>query len=204
MSRNSSTERTLIERLQAGDDSAVAELMSLYGPKVYQLAYRHLRSHEDAEEVAQDVLLKVYRKINAFRGDAALSSWIYRITFNAAMSRLRSQKFSRPFEVPTESVRADEDGRRTLREYADWSSLGDEAVLRGEVRERFTRAMRQLPSVYRTPVMLRDVKGMSTDEASKVLHVNTQTLKSRLHRGRVILRRQLADFATGTDMHRAA
>src|SRR5215467_8437211 len=85
----------LLARLQAGDDRALSDLADAYGSKIYQLAFRYLRNKEDAEEVAQDVLFKVYRKVGAFRGDAALSSWIYRITFNAAMSRLRTAKYQR-------------------------------------------------------------------------------------------------------------
>src|SRR5262245_42460895 len=96
----SSEDAALVERLRAGDQSAVAELADVYGSKIQQLALRHMKNREDAEEVAQDVLLKVCRKIAAFRGDSALSSWIYRITFNTAMSRLRSVRFSRPNEVP--------------------------------------------------------------------------------------------------------
>ena len=74
----------LLFRLQAGDDRAVADLADTYGSKIFQLAFRYLRNKEDAEEVMQDVLFKVYRKVGEFRGDAALSSWIFRITFNAA------------------------------------------------------------------------------------------------------------------------
>src|SRR5215475_5649277 len=85
----------LLSRLQSGDERALAELADAYGTKIFQLAFRYLRSREDAEEVTQDVLFKVYRKVGEFRGDAALSSWIYRITFNAAMSRLRTARFQR-------------------------------------------------------------------------------------------------------------
>ena len=88
--RQQNAERDLIGRMRARDGSAVADLASLYGPRIQQLAFRYLKNWEDAEEVAQDVLLKVYRKIEPSAGDAALSSWIYRITFNTAMSRLRS------------------------------------------------------------------------------------------------------------------
>src|SRR5579864_5539607 len=84
---------TLLERLRSGDDLALNDLADQYGSKIYQLAFRYLRNKEDAEEVTQDVLFKVYRKVGAFRGDAALSSWIYRITFNAAMSRLRTARY---------------------------------------------------------------------------------------------------------------
>src|SRR5713226_5906663 len=93
------TTRDLVERLKAHDQAAVADLSASYGSKIYQLAFRYLKNREDAEEVAQDVLLKVYQKIEAFRGDAALSSWIYRITFNAAMSRLRTGRFNKNAEV---------------------------------------------------------------------------------------------------------
>ena len=83
-------DRLLVARLQARDETAVHELAERYGSRIYQLALRQMKNREDAEEVTQDVLMKVYRKIGAFRGDSALSSWIYRITFNTAMSRLRT------------------------------------------------------------------------------------------------------------------
>ena len=83
----------LLHRLQAGDDSALGDLADKYSARIYQLAFRYLRNKEDAEEVTQDVLFKVYRSIGTFRGDSALSSWIYRITFNTAMSRLRTVRY---------------------------------------------------------------------------------------------------------------
>jgi len=85
---------------------------------------------------------------------------------------------------------------------ADWSDLADERVLRSQLRQRVMRAILALPAIYRAPVMLRDIHGMSTEEASAMLKVKDQTLKSRLHRGRLILRKQLADFAGGLSLHR--
>ena len=194
------TEKELIGRMQAGDSSAVTELSTTYGPRIHQLAFRYLKNWEDAEEVAQDVLMKVHRKIGAFRGDAALSSWIYRITFNTAMSRLRTSRFSRPHEVQAVEATS-ENGDTSQQEPADWSSLADDGVLRGEMRKRLIEALRYLPDVYRIPVILRDIQGLSTEEASAVLKVKPQTLKSRLHRGRLILREQLEDFAGALTLH---
>src|SRR3977135_1353650 len=97
-------EQALLERLQAGDEGALADLAEAYSSKIFQLAFRYLRNKEDAEEITQDVLFKVHRNVGAFRGDAALSSWIYRITFNAAMSRLRTGAYQRAQE---EQRRAD-------------------------------------------------------------------------------------------------
>lgn len=197
--RQLQAEVDLIARMQAGESTAVADLASTYGPRIHQLALRYLKNWEDAEEVTQDVLLKVHRKIGAFRGDAALSSWIYRITFNAAMSRLRTARFSRPSEVPDS---ASIDGvELPEREPADWSSLADDQVMRTEMRQRLIKALTHLPTVYRTPVILRDIQGLSTEEASAILRVKPQTLKSRLHRGRLILREHLGEFAAGLSLH---
>ncbi len=198
--RQPEVERELIGRMQAGDSTAVADLASSYAPKIHQLAFRYVKNWEDAEEVTQDVLMKVYRKIDAFRGDAALSSWIYRITFNTAMSRLRTGRGARQAEQHQEMAGSDALGRTPV-EVADWSSLADDEVLRGEMRKRLIAALRHLPSVYRIPVLLRDIHGLSTEEASAVLQVKPQTLKSRLHRGRLILRQHLSDFAGGIALH---
>ena len=199
-------DQELIERLQVGDEAALAELADLYGPKIYQLAFRYLRNKEDAEEVTQDVLLKVFRKVGAFRGDAALSSWIYRITFNAAMSRMRTASFQRDQDDQRQAANAAgdaESGANSARaDVADWSDMADEQVFRAQLRRRVLSAVLSLPAIYRAPVVLRDLQGMSTEEASAVLKVKDQTLKSRLHRGRLILRKQLADFAGGLTLHR--
>jgi RNA polymerase sigma-70 factor (ECF subfamily) len=199
-------DQELLARLQAGDERALADLADAYSSKIYQLAFRYLRNKEDAEEITQDVLFKVYRKVDAFRGDAQLSSWIYRITFNAAMSRLRTARYQRAqAEDRRAAAAADEDGSNVSTrtpDVADWSDMADERVLRSQLRKRVFSAILALPAIYRAPVMLRDIQGMSTEEASAMLRVKDQTLKSRLHRGRLILRKQLADFAGGLTLHR--
>jgi RNA polymerase sigma-70 factor (ECF subfamily) len=197
-------EQALLTRLQAGDERALAELAGAYGSKIFQLAFRYLKNKEDAEEIVQDVMYKVYRNVGTFRGDAALSSWIYRITFNSAMSRLRTARYQRNQAEDRQIGASDGDGslNPTAREAADWSAMADEGVLRSQLRRRVFRAILALPAIYRAPVMLRDIQGMSTEEASAMLRVKDQTLKSRLHRGRLILRKQLADFAGGLSLHR--
>lgn len=194
MPTTSSSELLLVERLRARDEAAVGDLAAAYGSKIYQLAFRYTRNREDAEEIVQDVLLKVFHKIAAFRGDAALSSWIYRITFNTAMSRLRSLK-------PVRDKVDDAPAADKPKDLADWSTLADDAVMRAELRRKLVRAVQDLPAIYRAPVVLRDIHGLSTEEASAVLRVKDQTLKSRLHRGRMILRDQLAEFAGGLSLH---
>jgi RNA polymerase sigma-70 factor (ECF subfamily) len=201
-----SADEDLLARLKAGDARALADLADVYSSRIYQLAFRYLRNKEDAEEITQDVLFKVYRKVDAFRGDAQLSSWIYRITFNAAMSRARTARYQRAQAEDRRAAAATGEDASSLpsrtADVADWSDMADERVLRSQVRRRVFRAILALPAIYRAPVLLRDIHGMSTEEASAMLKVKDQTLKSRLHRGRLILRKQLADFAGGLTMHR--
>ena len=198
-------DRLLVAGLQAGDQAAVRELAVRYGPRIQQLAMRHMKNREDAEEVTQDVLLKVHRKIHAFRGDAALSSWIYRITFNTAMSRLRQNRAARAAAQERDRVEAlleTGEQARTLAEPADWSWMPDEHVMRAQLREALAAAVAELPEIYRAPVVLRDIEGLTTEEASSRLKVKDQTLKSRLHRGRLMLREKLEVFRSGLGLHR--
>ncbi len=199
---NRTEDRQLVARLQARDESAVHELAERYGSRIYQLALRQMKNREDAEEVTQDVLMKVYRKIGAFRGDSALSSWVYRITFNTAMSRLRTSRLARAAQQHDRNREDEDDTLRTVREPADWSHMPDEDLLRAQLRRAVVAAIQELPEIYRVPVVLRDIEGLSTEEASTRLHVKDQTLKSRLHRGRLMLRERLQAFTTGLTLHR--
>jgi RNA polymerase sigma-70 factor (ECF subfamily) len=119
------------------------------------------------------------------------------------MSRLRTAQYQRSQEDDRQMAADDTDSSKPVRpEVADWTDMADERVLRSQLRRRVFSAILALPAIYRAPVMLRDIQGMSTEEASAMLRVKDQTLKSRLHRGRLILRKQLADFAGGLTMHR--
>ena len=197
------TEQQLAGRLQRGDHSALRELDQTYRRKIYQMALSYMKNHSDAEEVTQDVLFRIFRKIDTFRGEAALSSWIYRITFNTAMSRLRSARFGRSIEIPESSLGAtDEDGvPKPKKEAPDRSPLADDEVYRAQLRGRLAAVLAKMPSIYSVPILLRDIQGLSTGEASAVLHVKPETFKSRLHRGRVTLRTRLAEFADGVSLH---
>src|SRR5687768_393182 len=117
-----SHDHDLLERLRTGDERALADLADAYNARIFQLAFRYLHNKEDAEEVTQDVLYKVYRNVASFRGDSALSSWIYRITFNAAMSRLRNPRHQRSQNNERHTSSADGDElSAALRDVADWS-----------------------------------------------------------------------------------
>ena len=111
-------------------------------------------------------------------------------------------RFTRPNELSEADAPLAPDGSSRERlEPADWSTLADDEVMRAEMRKALVRALTTLPVVYRAPVLLRDIHGLSTEEAAAVLRVKTQTLKSRLHRGRLILRERLGAFASGLSLH---
>lgn len=193
----------LIARLRRRDERAVAELVSAYQPRILSMALRYLKNREDAEEVVQDVLVKVCRKIPDFREESALSSWIYRISFNTVMSRLR---LARTLKATTQEIGASSydmaRGETSPRDTPDRADLADERVLRRQVRDRLADAIGSLPPMYRVAVVLRDLQGLSTEQASRQLRLKDETLKSRLHRGRQMLRQHLADFAGGISLRR--
>src|SRR5580765_5805676 len=204
--RSKPAEDECISRLRRGDAIAIAELVACYEPRIRQQAMRYVPRHEDAEEIAQDVLVKVWRKLHLFRGDAALSSWVHRITFNTAMSRLRNTRVSRTREVASDAEPGKLPNAMASRAHdmPDWTGMADESVLRSEMRAKLAEAIAVMPVIYRRPVVLRDLEGLSIAEVSTLLNLNKQTLKSRVHRGRQFLRRRLAVFAGGLTLHRRA
>ena len=204
--RSKPAEDEWISRLRRGDAIAIAELVACYEPRIRQQAMRYMPRHEDAEEIAQDVLVKVWRKLHLFRGDAALSSWVHRITFNTAMSRLRNTRVPRTREVASDAQpgRLPNGAASAPHDMPDWTGMADEFVLRSEMRAKLAEAIAVMPVIYRTPVVLRDLEGLSIAEVSTLLKLNKQTLKSRVHRGRQFLRRRLAVFASGLSLHRRA
>ena len=197
--RNADPNAELLSRLRRGDAAALDELAARYATGIRLQAQRYLDNREDAEEVTQDVLVKVWRHLHLFRAEAALTSWIHRITFNTAMSQLRRRRRAARLDSPPNS-RPPKMSR--TQEPGDWSGSAEESTLRRQFMDRLTEAFAEMPAIYREPVMLRDVQGLSIEDASAALSLNKQTLKSRVHRGRRFLQRHLLDFREGLAMHR--
>ncbi len=181
----------LLEGLRRGEASAVEALVDRYGGWIHRVARRLLDDPRDAEEVTQDVLLSVVQKIGTFKGEAAFSSWIYRITANAAYQRLRSRRARA--EVSLEPFLPVFDGEgRYAEPVVDWSSRLDDAAAAREARDAIERGIGRLPEEYRIVLVLRDVEGLSNEEVAAALELSIAAVKSRLHRARLFLRQQLA------------
>jgi RNA polymerase sigma-70 factor, ECF subfamily len=187
-------ELALIERLRTGEVAALETLMERYTDRVYRLARGVTRNAADAEEVAQDVFLRLYRKIDGFDGRAALGTWIYRITVNLALNKRRGKakelEVSIEDDLPTFKPDGHREGDRSF-VLADWSRTPEEELLSGEARAVLSRALDGLPDTYRTVLVLRDVEGLSSEEAAEVVGESIASVKSRLHRARMALRERL-------------
>ena len=185
---------SLLERLRAGDANALEALMGQYSARVYRLAYGITRSAGDAEEVVQDVFLSLFEKIGAFEERAALGTWLYRVTTNAALLRRRGKRLELEVSLEDQLPSFKDDGHRAGERsflLADWSASAEEEMLAGEIHDHVRRAIDMLPSHYRAVVMLRDIEELSNEEAAEILGEPVSSIKSRLHRARMALREQL-------------
>ena len=184
----------LVAQLRRGEAGAAEALVGAYGNRVYRLALRITGNASDAEEVVQDTLWAVSRKIATFRGAAAFSSWVYRITANAAYQKLRRRR-RQPHEVSWEDLAAAFDARGEHAEVAvDWSRKLKDPAIEGELKRVLCGVIAELPAHYSTAFLLHDVEGLSNLEIAETLHVRLGTIKSRVHRARLYLRRRLADY----------
>lgn len=160
------------------------DIVDQYGDFVYNLTYRILGNHADAEEAAQDAFLAAYRNFHRFRGESKVSTWLYRIATNAALMKLRKDRNKR---------RLTQTGYDDM-ELASPGEGPEKLALNSELRSRLEEGLELLPPNLKTAVVLRDVQGLSNEEAAEVLKISVSSLKARLHRGRVLLRKHLQDY----------
>src|SRR6266478_1680515 len=189
----------LLEALRLRDPAGAERLVTTYGDRAYRLATSITGSEQDAEEVVQDAFWTVVRKIDMFRGESAFGSWLYRIVANAACQKLRSrQSRSRDLSLDEVLPAFDAQGRH-VGPMADWSARVDDHSVQTELRMALTSAINELPPVARAALVLRDVEGLSNLEIAEALGLSVPIVKSRVHRARLFLRKQLGDAMTTFD-----
>lgn len=182
-------ERALVVRAQLGEIDAIESILDLHRGRIERLAHSIVKNPMDAEEVAQDVMMTVTHKIDRFRGDASLSTWIHRIAINAALMHRRRDKSSTVVSIqdaPPIVERRDLSGQPR--------KAAADPTLQQEFWEKVWGAVDCLDDKYRTAFILRDVEGLSTEDAATALGLKVPALKSRLHRARIALREQLTPY----------
>jgi RNA polymerase sigma-70 factor (ECF subfamily) len=187
-------DQPLIERLQAGDTTALGPLMDRHASRIYRVAHGITRNEADAEEVVQDVFLTLARKIERFEGRAAFTSWLYRVTANAALMKRRGKRAQVEVSIEDYLPAFVPDGHRAGdRTYVltDWSRSPEEELLNRETGAILRDAIDGLPDHYRAVFVLRDVEGLTNEAAAAALGESVAATKSRLHRARMILRERI-------------
>ena len=188
------TDIELVQKFQREHDLAAFEqLVERHSDRAYQLAYSILQNRQDAEEVVQDAFLRIYRSLGNFRGDAQFTTWMYRIVVNLCNNKFRWNKVrginrTISIDAPLPNAEGDESLRLEL---PSSEAPPEEQLAFAELRERVEKAMAQLPESYRTAVMLRNVQQLDYEEIAKILDCAVGTVKSRINRGRELLRQAL-------------
>lgn len=187
----------LVKEIREGNQDSFEELLSRYNNKVYSLATRLTRNPEDAEEVLQDVFVTVHRKLASFEGKSSFSSWLYRVTANAAFMKLRKRRQHQ--SVSLEDLLQQPQLISALR--TSENTYVDAQSIRNEMLVALENAISKLPDEYRPVFILRDVDGLTSKEVGKILDLTVPAVKSRLHRSRLMLRRRLARFFDDQRVH---
>jgi RNA polymerase sigma-70 factor (ECF subfamily) len=190
---DAANESELLEGLRAGDAQAYRKFVEQNSANVYNVALKLLGDEREAEDVLQETFLSAFEALDRFEGRSKLSTWLYRIAYNASLMRLRRRKQMLTFSLDRPQ---DEDGQEPAesRHLVDWSTMPDDRLLTAEARAEMDRAIAELPETLRSTFVLRDVQGLSGAETADVLGITVQAVKSRLHRARLQLRDRLSSY----------
>lgn len=181
------SETELVELARQGGENAIRQLIERNNQRLFRAARSVLRNDAEAEDVVQETYVKAFTALAGFRGDASFSTWLTRIALNEAVSRLRRRKNNTELEVLDQAVSADA-GLVSLFPLSLAPLPADTEAARSEMRQLLETAIDGLPEGFRTVFVLRDVEGLSTEETAEQLKLKPETVKTRLHRARRMLR----------------
>ena len=188
-SAEQSDEARLIRRIRDGEHDLFYRLIQPYERRVYSAAFAILRNVADAEDAAQEAMLKALKHIRQFRAEARFSTWLIQITVNEARMR-RRRDHAKIMEPIVDEL--DEEGNYTPRDFADWHEIPLETLERKEIRQQLAEALASLGEKYREVFVLRDMQHLSIEETAKTLGISAASVKTRLLRARLMLRDLLA------------
>ena len=183
-------EQALIRRVQSGDAEAFYQLVRPYERAVFLSAVAIVKNDADAEEVAQEAILKAFKALGRFRQEAKFSTWLIQIAINEAKMRLRKER--RHLYESIDQGQQNDDGDYIPKDFADWREIPSQALERRELRDALTTALKTLPEKYREILILRDVNHLSITETAQILGLSEANVKTRLSRARLQMRDALA------------
>ena len=194
------TDIELARHLLGGSEQAFDEFVNAYRVKLFQYSYLMCGHREDAEEVAQETLMKVFQSLDQLREPDRLKPWVFRIAKNVCLMKRRKSIFAPQVELSLDELRPMKSGNGDMAklEIADWSMLPYDVVLDGELHAALTEAIQNLPEIYRSVVLLRDVEELSTEETAEILDMRIDAVKTRLHRARLALRKDMDRYLRTT------
>jgi RNA polymerase sigma-70 factor (ECF subfamily) len=190
----STDESELLEGLRRGDPAACRLFVDLNSASVYNVALKLLGDEQEAEDVLQETFMSAFEALDSFEARSKLSTWLYRIVYNASLMRLRKRKQMTAFSLDRPTLDGDGLEMPMRQQLVDWSAVPDDELLTAEAREEMDRAIAELPEALRSTFVLRDIQGLSGAETAEVLGITVQAVKTRLHRARMRLRDRLSDY----------
>ena len=190
-----SNDSALIDRVLSGNVNAFYDLIRPYERAVFLAALGLVKNEADAEEVAQEAVLKAFKNLSRFRGDAKFSTWLIQIAINEAKMKIRKDR--RHLYDSIDEPQPAEDGGYIPKDFADWREIPSEALDRKELREALARALNSLPEKYRLVLVLRDIQQLNIAETAEVLGISEANVKTRLCRARLQMRDALAPGLAG-------
>lgn len=194
MERN--TEIELARKLIAGEADAFDRFVEHFRAKIFQYSWLMCGHREDAEEVAQETLFKVFENFDHLREPERVRPWVYRIAKNVCLMKRRKSVFAPSQELSLDEFlpAMDHESGHVKLQIADWSGVPDRQMLQSEMKQVLDAAIGALPENYRTVILLRDVEELSTSEAAHVLDLTEDVVKTRLHRARLAVRQRLDEY----------
>ena len=195
-------EQALLGGLRSGDSQAYEEVTERFAPQIYRLAYGITQDSMDAQDITQDVMLTIFRRVDEFEGRSSIQTWLYRIAVNASLDRVRSRQRRQETVSIDEYLPSFTPEGMHAEEIVDWSELPLDHLLMQESQQKLQESINSLPEDLKVVLVMKDVEGFHLKEICDILELSLPAVKSRLHRARLALRGMLSSYFREKERHK--
>jgi len=180
--------------IEENDECAFDELVNRYIDRIYALCFRITKNKEITEDVVQEIFITLSQKLHTFRAESSFSTWLYRISTNAALMKIRKEKRHNNEAISDDVNYTESNNNKFTYVIKDSTKRPDNFILRKEAEQEFNNALNKLPETYRLVIHIKDIDGFSYNQIANILETSTQAVKSRIHRARLVLREELSEY----------